>query len=262
MIFFKIYTTALEITVAEQKTHFGYQVIPTEQKAERVASVFRSVANRYDVMNDLMSFGLHRIWKRFCISHCHIRPHDWVLDLAGGTGDLTQHFAKQLGEKGHVVLADINTAMLSKGRERLLDAGITRPVSFIELDAECLPFANNSFDCIAMAFGLRNVTTQEKALMEMYRVLKPGGRTVILEFSHPTSSPLKALYDVYSFSVLPKLGELICNDQASYRYLAESIRMHPNQETLKSMMTEAGFEKCEYQNLHTGIVALHLGYKF
>jgi len=248
--------------VSEETTHFGYESIAATQKTERVATVFRSVASRYDTMNDLMSFGLHRLWKRFMVARCMIRPEHWVLDLAGGTADLTCHFAKHVNETGKIVIADINEAMLAKGRQRLLDAGIVKSVSFIQANAETLPFPNDSFDRIAIAFGLRNVTYKEKALKEMARILKPGGRAVILEFSEVHSEPLKFLYNAYSFSVLPLLGKLVCQDADSYRYLAESIRMHPNQETLKEMMSEAGFSQCEYQNLHSGIVALHIGHKF
>ena len=248
--------------MAEENTHFGYQNIPATQKTERVANVFRSVASRYDIMNDLMSFGLHRLWKRIMVSRCMIRPEHWILDLAGGTADLTSHFAKRINNAGKVVLADINEAMLAKGRLRLLDAGIVKPVSFIQANAEKLPFINNSFDRVAIAFGLRNVTYKEQALKEMARVLKPGGRAVILEFSKVHSEPLNTVYNAYSFSVLPFMGKLVCNDADSYRYLAESIRMHPDQETLKEMMSQAGFSQCEYQNLHSGIVALHIGHKF
>lgn len=248
--------------MAEETTHFGYQSIPTTQKTERVSSVFHSVANRYDLMNDLMSFGLHRFWKRLAIARCNIRPHHHVLDLAGGTGDLTQRVAKQLGKEGFVVLADINEAMLTKSRERLINAGLTQSIALAQTNAECIPFANNSFDRIICAFGLRNVTHPNKALTEMLRVLKPGGHVTILEFSTVNDKVLSALYNAYSFSILPKLGEWICNDANSYQYLAESIRVHPNQEVLKSMMGNAGFERTAYQNLHAGIVALHTGYKF
>jgi len=248
--------------MSEETTHFGYQSIPTALKTERVREVFRSVAPRYDIMNDLMSFGLHRIWKRLAIARCRIRTNDSVLDLAGGTGDLTRIFAKQVGKNGNVVLADINESMLAKGRERMIDAGILSPVSYTQANAESLPFSNNSFDCITMAFGLRNVTHKDHALQEMFRVLKPGGRVVILEFSHVQSHCLKSLYDAYSFSALPLLGKWIAKDADSYRYLAESIRQHPKQEELKSMLEQAGFERSEYQNLHSGIVALHIGYKF
>lgn len=248
--------------MAEKTTHFGYQSIPADEKTARVGSVFRSVASRYDVMNDLMSFGLHRLWKRIAIARCNVRPNQTVLDLAGGTGDLTRSLTKQVGKEGLVVLADINESMLTKGRERLINAGITQSLSFTQANAENIPFANNSFDRIICAFGLRNVTHPDSALTEMFRVLKPGGRVIILEFSTVNDKILGALYNAYSFSVLPKLGEWICDDADSYRYLAESIRMHPNQETLKSMMNAAGFEQTEYQNLHAGIVAIHKGYKF
>jgi demethylmenaquinone methyltransferase/2-methoxy-6-polyprenyl-1,4-benzoquinol methylase len=248
--------------MAEETTHFGYQSIPTDQKTERVGSIFKSVANRYDVMNDLMSFGLHRFWKRLAIAQCNVRPNQCVLDLAGGTGDLTRQLAKLVGVDGLVVLADINKAMLSVGRERLLNAGFIKPIVFTQANAECIPFANNSFDRVICAFGLRNVTHPNKALAEISRVLKPGGKVIILEFSTVNDKILSTLYNAYSFSILPKLGEWICNDADSYQYLAESIRVHPNQETLKSMMCEAGFERTAYQNLHAGIVALHTGYKF
>jgi demethylmenaquinone methyltransferase/2-methoxy-6-polyprenyl-1,4-benzoquinol methylase len=248
--------------VSEKTTHFGYQSIAATQKTERVAAVFRSVAPHYDLMNDLMSFGLHRLWKRLMVARCMIQPGHWVLDLAGGTADLTVHFAKRIKGTGKVILTDINEVMLDESRKRLLNAGIIKPISLIQANAEALPFLNNTFDRIAMAFGLRNVTYKEQALKEMQRVLKPGGRAVILEFSEVRSQPLSTLYNAYSFSVLPCLGKLICQDAESYRYLAESIRRHPNQETLKEMMSQAGFLQCEYQNIHSGIVALHIGYKF
>ncbi len=248
--------------MSKETTDFGYCEIPTDQKTKRVTSVFRSVAPKYDLMNDLMSFGLHRFWKRVAIARCHIRPNDYVLDLAGGTGDLSLQAASKLGKEGKIVLADINEAMLAKGREKLLDQGIVKPLSLIQVNAEELPFMDHSFDRILMAFGLRNVTYKEKALCEMLRILKPGGRMVILEFSNVSHKPLKALYDAYSFSILPRLGKWISGDSDSYRYLAESIRKHPNQETLKSMIEHAGFSRAEYQNLNSGIVALHIGYKF
>lgn len=243
-------------------THFGFQTIPSDLKEERVASVFHSVAKRYDLMNDLMSFGLHRLWKRFAISRCAIRPDDYILDLAGGTGDLTSAFSKLIGANGKIVLADINSSMLTEGRTRLIDKGVFRGITWIQANAQTLPFANQSFDKVAIAFGLRNVTDKDKALEEMYRILKPGGRLVILEFSHVHAAPIKSLYDAYSFKVLPKLGKWVCQDEESYQYLAESIRMHPDQKTLKSMMENAGFEKCDYQDLNAGIVALHCGFKF
>jgi len=248
--------------VSEKTTHFGYQPIAPEHKTARVAAVFHSVAHRYDIMNDLMSFGLHRLWKRSMIARCMVRPNHTILDLAGGTADLTRIFATKLNDHGKVILVDVNETMLAKGRERLLNAGIIKPVSFVQANAEALPFLNNTFDRIAIAFGLRNITDKEQALKEMVRTLKPGGRVVILEFSAVRSGLLNTLYHAYSFSVLPSLGKLICQDAESYRYLAESIQMHPNQETLKNMMIQAGFERCEYQNLHSGIVALHIGHKF
>lgn len=243
-------------------SHFGYQSVSAATHTKRVREVFQSVAPKYDLMNDLMSFGLHRLWKRLAVSRCLLQPNQKVLDLAGGTGDLSKAFAKAVGCEGQVILADINAAMLQKGRERLRDAGVVAPVSFVLANAESLPFENNYFDRIAIAFGLRNVTHKTLALQEMYRVLKPGGRVVILEFSKVQSQPLNKLYDAYSFFILPKLGKFIANDAESYQYLAESIRMHPPQETLKEMMINAGFSKCEYQNLHAGITALHIGFKF
>ncbi len=244
----------------DDKTHFGYQSVPTGEKAERVRDVFDSVASRYDLMNDLMSAGLHRLWKRFTIDQAGIRPGHVVLDLAGGTGDLARAFAGKVGKDGYVVLADINAAMLRQGRSRLIDAGVAGNLSIAQVDAENLPFADRSFDCISMAFGLRNVTEKEAALRSMYRTLKPGGKAMILEFSEP-SKAIKPAYDLYSFKVLPVLGKLVARDSDSYQYLAESIRMHPDQDTLKSMMEEAGFERCRYHNLAAGIVALHIGYR-
>ena len=241
-------------------THFGYQTVSADDKAGLVRDVFDSVASRYDIMNDLMSAGLHRIWKRYAIDQAALRPGNVVLDLAGGTGDLTRQFARKVGKEGHVVLADINAAMLEQGRRRLVDAGVAGNVSIAQVDAEELPFADKSFDCVAMAFGLRNVTDKNAALTSMYRVLKPGGKAMILEFSEP-SKAIKPAYELYSFKILPALGKLIADDADSYRYLAESIRMHPNQEELKAMMQESGFERCRYHNLAAGIVALHVGYR-
>ena len=241
-------------------THFGYQTVSADDKAGLVRDVFDSVASRYDIMNDLMSAGLHRIWKRYAIDQAALRPGNVVLDLAGGTGDLTRHIARKVGKEGHVVLADINAAMLEQGRRRLVDAGVAGNVSIAQVDAEELPFADRSFDCVTMAFGLRNVTDKNAALTSMYRVLKPGGKAMILEFSEP-SKAIKPAYELYSFKVLPILGKLIADDAHSYRYLAESIRMHPNQEALKAMMQESGFERCRYHNLAAGIVALHVGYR-
>jgi demethylmenaquinone methyltransferase/2-methoxy-6-polyprenyl-1,4-benzoquinol methylase len=244
----------------DETTHFGYQDVPVDDKADLVKGVFDSVASRYDVMNDLMSAGMHRLWKRYTIQHANARPGHAVLDLAGGTGDLAREFARIVGERGHVVLADINAAMLEHGRRRLVDAGVAGNVELAQVNAEELPFADNTFDRITIAFGLRNVTDKEAALAEMRRVLKPGGKALILEFSRP-SSAIKPAYDLYSFKVLPLLGRLIAKDPDSYQYLAESIRMHPDQETLLGMMQDAGFERCRYNNLTAGIVALHTGYK-
>ncbi len=245
----------------DKTTHFGYEDVPVAEKVNKVAEVFDSVAPKYDVMNDLMSLGVHRLWKRYTIDLSRVRSGQTVLDLAGGTGDLAKQFAKRVGPKGQVYLADINDAMLKKGRERLINAGITGNVQYIQVNAEDLPFEDNTFDCITMAFGLRNVTDKDAALRSMYRVLKPGGRVLILEFSKPTFPGLKSIYDAYSFSVLPALGKLLLNDEKSYRYLAESIRMHPDQNTLKQMIETAGFEECDYHNLSGGIVALHRAYK-
>lgn len=243
-----------------ETTHFGYEKVPLRDKARRVRSVFDSVVDRYDLMNDLMSAGLHRLWKRFTIDEAGVRPGQVVLDLAGGTGDLAGAFARKIGEHGHVVLADINARMLAKGRERLIDAGISGNLSVVQVDAESLPFRPESFDCITMAFGLRNVTDKARALKAMRDVLKPGGKALILEFSRP-AEPLKPAYDFYSFNVLPMLGRYVARDEASYRYLAESIRMHPDQPTLLRMMEAAGFERCRYHNLNGGIVALHIGWR-
>ncbi len=244
----------------DDTTHFGYQSVQKDEKADLVRDVFDSVASRYDIMNDLMSAGLHRLWKRFTIDQAALRPGNVVLDLAGGTGDLARGFAARVGKDGHVILADINAAMLREGRARLVDAGVAGNLSIAQVDAEHLPFADRSFDCISVAFGLRNVTDQDAALRSMYRTLKPGGKAMILEFSEP-SKAIKPAYDLYSFKVLPALGKLIAKDADSYQYLAESIRMHPDQETLKAMMEEAGFERCRYHNLAAGIVALHIGYR-
>lgn len=245
-----------------KETHFGYQTIPEEEKADRVADVFTSVAANYDLMNDLMSLGVHRLWKCFTIAEANARVGDSVLDIAGGTGDLAAAFSKRVGETGKVVLADINAAMLNVGRERLIDRGIIGNLKFIQANAESLPFPDNTFNLITIAFGLRNVTHIDSALASMYRVLRPGGKCLILEFSKPTWPGLKPIYDAYSFSVLPKLGEWVADDRESYQYLAESIRMHPDQEKLRSMMDEVGFEDSSYFNLSGGIVALHRGNKY
>jgi demethylmenaquinone methyltransferase/2-methoxy-6-polyprenyl-1,4-benzoquinol methylase len=244
-----------------ETTHFGYQEVPVEEKAGRVRQVFDSVASRYDLMNDLMSLGIHRLWKRQAVALAGVRRGQRVLDLASGTGDLAERFAGIVGADGLVVMSDINAAMLTQGRDRLLDLGRVGNLSYSLVNAERLPFASEAFDCVTIGFGLRNVTHKEWALAEMLRVLRPGGRALILEFSHPTSRALGRLYDLYSFSMLPGLGQLIAKDAESYRYLAESIRMHPDQETLKSMMEAAGFERCGYFNLSGGIVAIHRGYK-
>ncbi|MDH4072925.1 MAG: bifunctional demethylmenaquinone methyltransferase/2-methoxy-6-polyprenyl-1,4-benzoquinol methylase UbiE [Gammaproteobacteria bacterium] len=246
--------------MSRQTTHFGYETVAVGDKARRVRGVFDSVAGRYDLMNDLMSGGLHRLWKHFTIEQAGVRRGQAVLDLAGGTGDLAMKFARQVGSDGRVVLADINMSMLREGRRRLTDRGIAGNVSITQVNAERLPFAPASFDCITIAFGLRNVTDKEAALRSMYSVLKPGGKALILEFSAPAKA-LKPAYDLYSFKVLPALGKLVAGDDASYRYLAESIRMHPDQDTLLAMMRDAGFERCRYHNLAGGIVALHVGYR-
>ena len=247
--------------MSDKTTHFGFKQVPVEEKAGRVREVFDSVAGSYDIMNDVMSFGIHRIWKRIVVDMAGIRPGQQVLDLAGGTGDLTRLMAARVGKKGSIVLSDINAAMIRNGRSRLLDHGVAGNVCFVQANAEQLPFADNHFDCITIAFGLRNVTDKQAALGAMYRCLKPGGRLLILEFSRPVRM-LKPAYDFYSFNILPRLGGWIARDADSYRYLAESIRMHPDQQTLKGMMETAGFEDCDYHNLSGGIVAIHRGYKF
>lgn len=241
-------------------THFGYTTVPVDEKAERVRGVFDSVASRYDIMNDLMSVGLHRLWKRFTVSEAGVRKGQCVLDLAGGTGDLAAKFAQQVGDKGQVVLADINRAMLEQGRRRLVDAGVGGNVTLAQVDAENLPFVEASFDVITIAFGLRNVTDKATALASMFRTLKAGGKLMILEFSKPHPG-LRPAYDLYSFKVLPILGKLVAKDADSYQYLAESVRMHPDQESLLDMMRAAGFERCRYNNLMAGVVALHVGYR-
>ena len=243
-------------------THFGYKQVATEQKASMVAEVFDSVAAKYDLMNDLMSMGIHRVWKRFTIDCSGVRRGHRVLDLAGGTGDLAAKFSRLVGDEGQVILADINREMLKVGRDKLRDKGIVGNVDYVQANAEALPFPENHFDLITIAFGLRNVTDKDKALASMYKVLKPGGRLLVLEFSKPTQEWLSKVYDAYSFHILPKMGELVANDADSYQYLAESIRMHPDQDTLKGMMDNAGFENTEYFNLTGGIVALHRGFKF
>jgi len=247
--------------MSKKQTHFGYQTVDENVKESLVASVFDSVASKYDIMNDVMSFGIHRIWKKIAMQHTGLKPGDSALDVAGGTGDLTMQMSRQVGPNGKIIISDINPAMLEEGRKRLLDKGYAGNIDFVVANAEDLPFDDNSFDCITIAFGLRNVTHQDAALRSMYRVLKPGGRLLVLEFSKPVMPGLDKVYDFYSFNVLPKMGKLIANDEESYRYLAESIRMHPDQETLKQLMVDAGFERCTYHNMTGGIVALHKGFK-
>lgn len=250
------------LEASSDTTHFGFKTVAKAEKQQLVANVFHSVAGKYDLMNDLLSFGIHRIWKRFTIDCSGVRKGQKVLDLAGGTGDFTAKFSRMVGETGEVILADINSSMLEVGREKLRNLGVVGNVSYVQANAECLPFAENTFDCIVISFGLRNVTDKDKALRSMYRVLKPGGRLLVLEFSKPIIDPISQLYNFYSFNILPKIGEIVVNDAESYRYLAESIRMHPKQDELKAMMEQAGFESVNYYNLSAGIVALHRGYKF
>ena len=250
------------MTDRESKTtHFGYKEVPVEEKAGRVADVFHSVAGKYDLMNDLMSGGIHRLWKRFTIELSGVRPGHKVLDIAGGTGDLSYKFSKLVGAEGLVVLADINESMLRVGRDRLTDKGVSGNLVVSQADAQYLPFPDNTFDCITIAFGLRNVTDKDLALRSMLRVLKPGGRLLVLEFSKPQSELLSKAYDTYSFRILPMMGKLITDDADSYSYLAESIRMHPDQDTLQQMMEGAGFSNCDYHNMTGGVVALHKGIK-
>ena len=245
-----------------EQTHFGFETVPADGKAERVRAVFDSVAGNYDLMNDLMSGGLHRLWKRFALKRTALRPGDQALDVAGGTGDLSAGMARQVGDAGHVLHTDINREMLDRGRRRLVDAGLFSNVSTLQADAEHLPFADASFHCVMIGFGLRNCTDKPAALREMARVLKPGGRLLVLEFSRPAVQLIEPLYDLYSFRILPWLGEVVARDAGSYRYLAESIRMHPDQATLRDLMAAAGLEDVRYHNLSGGIVALHLGYRY
>lgn len=246
--------------IEKKTTHFGYQSVNWKEKESKVRSVFNSVAPHYDLMNDLMSFGIHRLWKWFAIERTLIRPHDLILDLAAGSGDLSKLLYQKLGPEGRVISTDINAAMLHIGRNRLINQGIN--LDFIQADAESLPFCSNQFNLVTMGFGLRNVRDQAKALASIYRVCKPGGKILILEFSQSKSKTLKFFYDWYSFHVIPRMGQLFAQDADSYQYLAESIRMHPDQETLKSMIESAGFEDCQYHDLSHGIVALHIAYKF
>jgi demethylmenaquinone methyltransferase/2-methoxy-6-polyprenyl-1,4-benzoquinol methylase len=248
--------------MTEQKTHFGFQDVNQSDKQGLVGEVFRSVASNYDVMNDAMSLGVHRAWKWFAVAQSGVKAGDKVLDLAAGSGDLSLKFAKKVGEHGQVIVTDINEAMLDEGRKRLINEGIAGNVDYCLVNAESLPFDDNSFDCISISFGLRNVTHKEEALKSMARCLKPGGRAIILEFSQPTNETFRKVYDAYSFNVIPKLGELISDDRDSYQYLVESIRKHPAQEELKQMMLDSGFDRVRYHNLTGGIVALHIGYKY
>jgi demethylmenaquinone methyltransferase/2-methoxy-6-polyprenyl-1,4-benzoquinol methylase len=245
----------------KDQTHFGFRTVDPDSKAGMVRGVFDSVAGRYDLMNDLMSFGIHRLWKRFAVELAGVRPGHKVLDLASGTGDLADRFADLVGPDGLVLMTDINAAMLALGRDRMIDRGHIGNLVYAQVDAESLPFPDDSLDLITIAFGLRNVTHKDKALEAMYRALRPGGRALVLEFSRPQHRPLERLYDLYSFQILPRMGQLVARDAESYRYLAESIRMHPDQETLKGMMENAGFERCDVHNLTGGIVAVHRGFK-
>lgn len=247
----------------ESTTHFGFNQVPSSEKQHRVADVFDSVASKYDLMNDVLSFGVHHLWKRFTLELCGLRPGHQVLDLAGGTGDLAIKQASIVGESGQVFLGDINAAMLEQGRNRIIDKGLVNRIKPVQCNAEILPFADNSLDCITIAFGLRNVTDKAKALASMQRALKPGGRLCVLEFSKPIFEPLEKVYDFYSFKILPQLGEWIAKDRDSYQYLAESIRMHPDQDTLKQIMLEqAQFDEVDVYNLSAGIVALHRAFKY
>jgi demethylmenaquinone methyltransferase/2-methoxy-6-polyprenyl-1,4-benzoquinol methylase len=246
----------------EPTTDFGFQRVSRQDKTRRVRGVFDSVAGNYDLMNDLMSAGAHRLWKRFTLALANLRPGQRALDVAGGTGDLAAGLARQVGAGGLVVLTDINSSMLARGRDRLIDEGLSGNLEYVQADAERLPFPDGTFDCITIGFGLRNVTDKPAALRSMQRALRPGGQLLVLEFSRPTAPGLAPLYDAYSFRILPLLGRMVAHDEASYRYLAESIRMHPDQQTLLRLMQEAGLEGCRYHNLAGGIVAVHRGYKY
>ena len=247
--------------MSEENTHFGYKTIPSKNKASYVAGVFNSVAKKYDIMNDIMSGGVHRIWKHITVEISRVKPGQKVLDVAGGTGDLAAKFAKRVGPSGHVVLSDINQSMLDVGRDRLIDKGLVKNISYVLADAQTLPFQDDSFDIVSIGFGLRNVTDKDRALISMRRVLRPGGKLLILEFSKPYSDIISKLYDEYSFKIIPKLGKLFANDEGSYKYLAESIRVHPDQETLKQMVQKAGLLNVEYINMSGGIAAVHMGIK-
>lgn len=243
------------------KTHFGFQEVDSSDKAGKVAEVFHSVASKYDVMNDFMSMGVHRLWKKYTIETSGVRPGHRVLDLAGGTGDLAKQFSKKVGAKGQVVLSDINASMLAEGRSRMIDAGVSNNMEFVQANAECLPFPDNHFNLVTIAFGLRNVTDKDAALRSIHRILKPGGRLLVLEFSRPTNPVIRKIYDEYSFNVIPKVGKAVTGDEESYQYLVESIRMHPDQDTLKDMVLNAGFDQADYINLTNGVVAIHRGFK-
>jgi demethylmenaquinone methyltransferase/2-methoxy-6-polyprenyl-1,4-benzoquinol methylase len=245
--------------MSDTTTHFGFKTVAEAEKARKVGEVFHSVASRYDLMNDVMSAGLHRLWKRYTVETSGVLPGQRVLDIAGGSGDLSRLFAKKVGSSGQVILTDINASMLAVGRDRMLDAGLQVPAA--QCDAEKLPFPSNYFHCVSVAFGLRNMTHKEAALKEMLRVLKPGGKLLVLEFSQ-VWKPLQPAYDAYSFKLLPAMGKALAQDAESYRYLAESIRMHPDQETLKQMMLDTGFDRVDYTNLTAGVVALHTGWKY
>jgi len=245
-----------------ENTHFGFKEVPVDEKSERVAQVFHSVSQHYDLMNDLMSFGIHRLWKRFAVDLASLRPGEKVLDLASGTADLAIRMAKCVGENGEILVTDINPSMLEIARRRMVDAGLISNIHYMLVNAEQLPFSDNSFDCLTISFGLRNVTHIDKALNEMRRVIRPGGRALVLEFSKPRSEAFQKIYDSYSFNVLPLLGKYVAKDEESYRYLAESIRMHPDQDTLKNKMTDAGFDQVDVHNLTGGVVAIHRGYKW
>ena len=246
----------------DKKTDFGFEKVKWEDKQRKVADVFHSVAGKYDIMNDLMSFGIHRAWKKYTINKSAVKSGNKVLDLAGGTGDLAYKFTKLVGDQGQVILSDINESMLKVGRDKLIDKGCAGNIQYVQANAEILPFCNNYFDCITISFGLRNVTDKAKAISSMYRTLKPGGRLMVLEFSKPLLPILSKVYDQYSFKVLPFMGKIITGDAGSYRYLAESIRKHPDQEELKSIMLDSGFDDVKYHNLTGGVVALHIGYKY